>query len=133
MLNRIIFILPLIVILACNTSKPLVISEDNQVAADSVEYDILISEPGFDSWAATNQKPVWYYSEGYYQNFNQLYVQEWNSRVLSSGSDKPFDFMINYDYKINYGIEIEHQLFWYFKFMQDKYNFKLLITERPLK
>ena len=84
---------------------------------DSIEYELIVLEPGFDSWFVTNRKPIWYYEETYYKNFNQLYTNEWNNRVRSFQHDRPYDEFIDYSVSINYGNEVEHKLYWYFQYM----------------
>jgi hypothetical protein len=118
------------VFLSCTSQKPLVQIEDKATESDSTEYALIITEPGFESWFATNSKPVWYHEENYYKHFNQLYTNEWNHRVRSI-QYHPFDAMIEYNYTIEYGKDLEHELYWYFQFMMDKYDFKLLVTDRP--
>lgn len=98
--------------------------------SDTSQYELTIIEPGFDSWFITNSKPVWYHEETFYKMNNQLYVNEWNDRVRSIEFDVPYDNIIHYNYMSEYGIDLEYKLFWYFKFMEDKYNMKLLATEQ---
>lgn len=120
------------VFFSCSTGKKVVKNQVELPADDSASYEVIIMEPGYYSWAVTNAKPKWYLSYGYYKHYNQLYVNEWNARARTAGYKKPFDFFIEYDDRIDYGIDVEYQLYWYFKYMQQKYRFKLLVTERPL-
>ena len=53
-----------------------------RIANDSLEYEIIIIEPGFDSWLASTARPEGYYSQTFLENRNYIYVTEWNSRVL---------------------------------------------------
>ncbi len=92
---------------------------------DTTEYEILIIETGFESWIATNAKPRWYYTNDYYHNKNQFYVIDWNNRVLSSMHTSPFEYRIDYDPNIDYGLEVNYQLYWYFKFIENKYGIRL--------
>ena len=121
----------IIIILSCSTHKPLVKIKDSSAQPDSTEYVVIVLEAGFEQWLATNRKPVWFYEENYYKHFNQLYTNEWNNRVRDFQYDWPFIEPIDYNNTIEYGIEVEHKLYWYFKFMMEKYDFKLLVTERP--
>jgi hypothetical protein len=114
---------------SCSSNKPLVRIEGEEQKSDSTEYELVVSEPGFESWFVTHRKPVWFHEESYYKQFNQLYTNEWNNRVRGIENDYPFNELIDYN-KINqYGIELEHKLYWYYKFMMDKYDFKLLVTD----
>lgn len=46
---------------------------------DSVEYELIVLDPKFESWLAT-QPPATFYSQQYYETWNQQYVTEWNHR-----------------------------------------------------
>jgi hypothetical protein len=94
-------------------------------SGDSTEYEITIIEMGFETWMLTNAKPRWYYSNDYYQNKNQFLVVDWNNRVISTMHQPPYEFQIDYDPNIDYGLEVNYQLYWYFKFMEHKYNINL--------
>lgn len=98
--------------------------------SDTVQYELIIIEPGFDAWFATNRKPIWYHEETYYKNYNQLYLNEWNNRVRSIEYDVPYDNIIHYDYLTEYGKDLEFTLYWYFKFMEHKYDMKLLVSDQ---
>lgn len=103
--------------------------EDTATVSDSTEYELIVLEQGFESWFITNTKPIWYHEENYYKQFNQLYTNEWNHRFRSIQYDRPYDEMINYNNSTEYGKVLEHKLYWYFQFMMDKYDFKLLVTD----
>ena len=120
----------IVILWSCSSNKPLVQIEDASTKSDITEYTIIVTEPGFESWFVTNRKPIWFYEENYYKHFNQLYTNEWNHRVRSIKYDIPFYEEIDYNSVINYGKDIEHKMYWYFQFMMDKYDFKLLLTDR---
>jgi len=120
----------LIFIAGCSTKKDIVKIEDHPGVTDSVQYELIVDEPGYDSWVATNSKPVWYHEKEYYRTWNVLYVTEFNYRVLNTNAGHPFTEMINYDRQIDYGLDVEYKLYWYFKFIEYKYNTKLYITSR---
>lgn len=98
--------------------------------ADSVQYELIISEPGYDSWMATNSKPEWYHEKAYYRNWNNTYTIEFNSRVRQTNSGHPFVEIINYDPQVDYGLDIDYRLYWYFKYIEHKYNTRLHISSR---
>lgn len=131
MKRLVILFFGIIFIWSCSSNKPLVQIENTSKPADSSEYTVFIIEPGFESWFATHRKPIWFYEEYYYKQFNQLYTNEWNIRVRSIDYDIPFYDFIDYNNAINYGKEVEHKIYWYFQFMMDKYVFKLLVTDNP--
>lgn len=103
-----------------NEKDTLAISEN-----DSTEYEITIIELGFDNWMLTNAKPRWYHTKEYYENKNQFFVSDWNNRVISSMHRPPFEYQIDYNPNTDYGLEVNYQLYWYFKFMEHKYGIHL--------
>lgn len=102
-------------------------------AGDREEYEITIIDPGFDSWFATNARPVDYYSLLYYEQHNARYVTIWNERASQQGlyrsPNYPFENRIDYDVSKSYGLEVNYKLFWYFRYIEsqfgNRYNFHL--------
>jgi len=92
---------------------------------DSTEYELIVFDPGFNSWFISNRKPMWYHENSYYRNKNNFYTVYWNLRVLENMHRPPYDFEIDYDPKIDYGVELNWQLFWYYKYLEHKYNITL--------
>lgn len=96
------------------------------VAEDSLEYELLVLDPGFSSFLMT-QPSAEFHSQGYYENWNHRYVLEWNSR-----HSNPFrygDFyqtQIHYDSHEDYGLELNYQLYYYFLFIKQKYGIELI-------
>lgn len=95
-------------------------SDTIRIANDSLEYEVLIFEPGFNSWLASRAKPRGYYSESYLENHNQIYVAEWNSRVLQPQRYRSdlYEMQIDYNPSIHYGYEVNYLIFNYFIFFQ---------------
>ena len=96
-----------------------------RITNHEIEYEIIILETGFDSWLTTNARPIHYYSEQFLKAKNRVYVANWNSRVLGSFNRALYNFQIDYDYGIDYGIEVNYTLYNYFLFFEQKYNQKL--------
>lgn len=92
---------------------------------DTTEYEVIVIEQGYDSWMATNAKPRWYYTKEYYENRNRFFVIDWNNRVIETMARPPFDERIEYNPNIDYGLEVNYKLYWYFKFMEHKYGINL--------
>ncbi len=97
------------------------------IANDSLEYDIIIIEPGFNFWLRSIARPRQYYSQSFMENRNDMYVREWNARVLQPQRFGPnlYELQINYDPNIDYGYEVNYQLYNYFIYFQRKYNQRL--------
>lgn len=94
---------------------------------DEVEYEITIIDPGFNTWLISIAKPEGYYSQPYLENRNAIYVAEWNSRVLQPQRYDPnlYELQISYDTNIDYGYDVNYQLYNYFIYFQRKYNQRL--------
>jgi len=102
-----------------------------RIANDSLEYEIIIIEPGFNTWVVT-QRPRGYYSESFLEVRNQMYVAEYNRRVLNPQLFNPDLYIqqINYDYHTHYGYEVNYLLFNYFIFFEQRFNQRLLAGGR---
>ena len=121
----------------CATTKDRVLSvssTDNlsdtlRIANDSLEYEIIIIEPGFNSWLVT-QRPRTYYSQQFLENRNRQYVIQYNQRVIQPQQFDPNLYIqrINYDSNIDYGLEVNYLLFNYFLFFERQYQQRFFVT-----
>lgn len=118
------------IIISCDSTKPVVqtetdtstLSDTVRIANDSIEYEIIIIEPGFNSWLVT-QPPKGYYGISYLESRNRQYVVEYNNRVYSPGYNKNLYVQeINYDPTVSYGLEVNFLLYNYFKYFETTYN-----------
>ena len=123
-------------IISCNSTKSTrraasnannVVQDTVRIANDSLEYEILIIEPGFNSWLASTAKPEGYYSKEYMESRNRIYVMEWNQRVLQPQrfNSNLYELQIDYQPTIDYGYEVNYKLYNYFIFFQLTYNQRL--------
>jgi len=125
---------------SCGSTKDVVtVSEEEQkafkqqegdtikIASDKIEYEIIIIEPGFNVWLQSIAKPEGYYSQSYMENRNNLYVIEWNQRVLHPMryDINLYEMQIDYSANIDYGYEVNYKLYNYFIYFQRKYNQRL--------
>jgi hypothetical protein len=130
----------LLFITSCSTQKQaLDISNEEQALFDSkeeqpveikdekTEYEIIIIEPGFNTWLLSIAKPEGYYSQSFLENRNAILVMNWNQRVLQPNVYNPnlYEMQINYDPNIDYGYEVNYKLYNYFIYFQRKYNQRL--------
>ena len=97
------------------------------IANDSLEYEIIIIDIGFNLYLNTIARPVDYYSQNYLENKNRIYVTNWNIRALnpSKYDESIYGNVIDYDPQIDYGMEVNYKLFNYFQFVQQKYEMRL--------
>ncbi len=106
-------------------------NNDTNASKDSTEYELIIFEPGFHSWFATNRKPIWYYSNEYYKYWDYLYTIYWNINYLSyhymnRGKINPYNCYIDYNYYTDYGIKLNFKLYYYFKYVEYKYDVNII-------
>ncbi|MCF8273177.1 MAG: DUF6146 family protein [Flavobacteriaceae bacterium] len=126
----------LVCFIGCNTSK--IVNTNNniqqttsndtiRIANDSLEYEIIIIEPGFDSWLVSTAKPEGFYSQSYLETRNYIYVTEWNSRVLQPlrFNQNLYEMQIDYSKGIDYGYDVNYKLYNYFIYFQLTYKQQL--------
>ncbi|WP_291152892.1 DUF6146 family protein [Flavobacterium sp. UBA7680] len=125
-------------IIACSTTSKNIASADTtasnkkisdtvRIANDSLEYEVIIIDNGFSSWLASRAYPRNYHSLAYLENKNNLYVTEWNSRVLQPQRYSPdlYEMSINYRPDIHYGYEVNYLIYNYMIYFQNTYKQKL--------
>lgn len=125
-----ILILPLL-ILSCATQREInsngsgrLILKDTSQVKDSLEYELIVFDPGFDFWLSSNSFQKNQYSNAYLQSMNNLYVTEWNRRY-SLGS-RLIESYIDYSPLNEYDFELNYKLFMYFKYFEESNRIKLL-------
>jgi len=94
------------------------------VKVDSLEYQLLVSDPGFDTWLEM-KPPVEFYSKVYYEQRNRLYVSEWNKRFISSRNKGLYENYIDYIPSTDYGLNMNYKLYYFFRYFEEKNNVKL--------
>jgi hypothetical protein len=138
MKNIVLAFFGLLLICCCSQKKSLItiasstkssVAEKNdtiRIANDSLQYEIIIIEPGFEAWLPT-QKPRNYYSLLYLENRNIRFVTEWNNRVAQPYRYDPilYEMRIDYFMHIHYGYEVNYLLYHYFLFFQSRYKQRL--------
>ncbi|WP_299799458.1 DUF6146 family protein [uncultured Maribacter sp.] len=97
------------------------------ISSDKTEYEIIIIEPGFNTWLSSIAKPEGYYSQNFLENRNYIMVVEWNNRVMQPSRFDPnlYELRIDYSNQIDYGYEVNYKLYNYFIYFQRKYNQRL--------
>ncbi|WP_298511641.1 DUF6146 family protein [uncultured Kordia sp.] len=107
--------------------EPQKVSDTIRIASDELEHEIIIFEPGFSAWLQSYARPREYYSKNFLQNKNIIYVTEWNQRVIepSRYDNTLYQQQINYRSNVDYGYEVNYQLYYYFVFFQQKYKQQL--------
>lgn len=101
--------------------------EPVEISDEETEYEIIIIEPGFNTWLNSIARPEGYYSQSFLENRNTVMVINWNQRVIDPIRFNPnlYEMQINYDPNIDYGYEVNYKLYNYFIYFQRKYNQRL--------
>lgn len=110
----------------CNILPTSISTDSVKIAkADSTEYELIIFDPSFENWFITSQKPKWYHENSYYRTKINFYATDWNLRVLQNMHREPYEYEINVDPNVDYGIDINWKLYWYFKYLEETLGIKL--------
>ena len=120
-----------VIIYNCNSLPIKNTSNTNEkpvvIANDSLEYEIIIFDIGFNLYLNTIARPMGYYSQKFLENKNDIFVTNWNLRAMNPTryDVSIYGNVIDYDPNINYGLEVNYKLFNYFLFAQKKYDMRL--------
>ncbi|TDD97441.1 DUF6146 family protein [Flavobacterium cellulosilyticum] len=121
-------------VMGCNAKKPLITdkkeniktiqSDTIRIANDSLQYEVIIIDPGFSTWLASRAYSRGYLSQSYMENKNRLYIMEWNNRVLQPQLYNPnlYEMTINYDPNIDYGYEVNYLIYNYMIYFQNTFK-----------
>ncbi len=136
-MRTILFLVVLVglLVLSCGTQSQAVANNETdgqkeppvRVANDSLEYEIIIIDPGFYAYLNSIALPESYYSQSFLEARNRIYVTQWNLRAQNPTQYNGliYENIIDYQPQINYGLEVNYKLFWYFQFAQRKYRMRL--------
>ena len=120
-----------VIFYACSSSpsKSLKTKKEKPVviANDSLEYEIIIIDVGFNAYLNSIAKPMGFYTQSFLENRNNIYVINWNLRAQNplKYDGSIYENVIQYNSRINYGMEVNYKLFNYFQFAQQKYKMSL--------
>lgn len=103
-----------------------------RIANDSLQYEIIIIEPGFNLFINSLAKPKGYHSQSYLEGKNRILVQDYNSRVRNPQRYNPNLYIqeINYDLNVNYGYDVNYLLYNYFVYLSREYNQRFSVPTR---
>jgi hypothetical protein len=124
------FLLSLFIISCSSNLKSVTNNNSNlpenavRIANDSLEYEIIIIDVGFESYLNTIAKPASFYSQNYYEMKNKFYVTQWNIRARNplKYNSSIYENEIDYDFNTDYGLDVNYKLYNYFKFVEYKYK-----------
>jgi hypothetical protein len=116
-----------IMITGCTLQKPAQKSSAPKInTEDSLQYELLVFDTGFDTWYTLKNSPALARGKGYYHDWNVRYVQAWNNKVMGSRHSGIFSDLINYEFNVDYPYEIEHELFYYFQYIEQELHVPIL-------
>lgn len=127
-LRVLLIIFTLLILATCGIAKKSVgtVQKVEVLAEDSLEYQLIIMDPKFETFLLM-QPSSGFYSQNYYQSWNQLYATEWNMRhsnPIRYGSF--YQTAINYDSFTDYGLDLNYRLYNYFRFIEKEYGIRLV-------
>ena len=98
-----------------------------RIANDDLQYEVIIIDPGFNTWLTVNARPRNFYSQQYMEVRNLAWVQGWNSKFREGGRRnlELFSMPIDYQAGIDYGYEVNYLIFNYLTYFQLKNNVRL--------
>lgn len=123
------YMLFLAVIISCSVPRKtanVTITGEEEQKSDSISYELVILDPGFESWFVSHARPVWYHSQSYLETWNLQYVSAWNSKTTSGRNNRFFETFIDYRPNVDYGLELNHRLFYYFQYVEKKLKIPIL-------
>lgn len=139
MKNFFYLILLSVMIYSCGSSRDRSFGEQQiaendtvRIANDSLEYEIIIIEPGFNLFINSIAQPRGYYSQSYLEGKNKFLVREYNQRVQQPFRYNPDLYIqeINYEPNVDYGYEVNYMLYNYFVFFSREYNQRFSVPTR---
>lgn len=97
------------------------------IANESLEYEIIIIDLGFNLFLNTIAHPPGYHTQEFLESRNAIFVTNWNYRVQnpSQFNTRIYENIIDYQSSIDYGYEVNYKLYNYFMFAQQKYRMNL--------
>ena len=120
--------------IACSGPKGMVKIEPNKnevAQEDSLEYELIVMDPGFETWYMLQNTPARYRSPQYYEGWNQQYVSAWNYLATQPGRRSFFQTIVGYEPGEDYGFELNHKLFYYFQYVEQVLRIPIL-DHRPV-
>ncbi len=110
-----------LVLFACNSPKEASGSAAKapKLIHDSTEYEVVIIDPGFESWYTIHYSPVLDRTNEAYSSMNRFALMNWNRYFTDGKFRKVIDSFIAYPPATDFGIEANRKLYWYFKYVEE--------------
>jgi hypothetical protein len=94
---------------------------------DSVEYELLVFDAGFETYLAKLPYSKDFHTNDYYKNWNIRYVTEWNTRAINPIKyGDLYENQLDYRNDIDYGLELNFRLYHYFQYFEQENGINLI-------
>ena len=113
---------------SCTQQKGLTKSQRPQpsITEDNTEYNILIIDPGFDRWYMMRYSSSMDRSNEFYKSMNNIGAQNWNDFYNRGKYPKVIGSYLSYNPSIDYGLDVNRRLYWYFKYIEENFRIRIL-------
>ncbi|UBM63135.1 DUF6146 family protein [Candidatus Sulfidibacterium hydrothermale] len=135
-MKKIVFWLGILLLAAsCSSQKKVTAKKTKPVVEiakkDSVQYKLETFDQKFESWYAMHNNPSQYRTLSYYEYWNKQYVAAWNAKASDPIRNPFFETIIGYDPSVNYGLKLNHKLFYYFQYVEHVLKIPILPNGGP--
>ena len=97
-----------------------------RIANDSLEYEVIVMDIGFNNFLNSQTQPRGYFSLNFLETKNTIWVNSYNIRANNpTAFGSLYGPPIDYEPHIKYGYEVNYLLYNYFLFFQRKYRQRL--------
>lgn len=90
-----------------------------------MEYGMETFDPKFKTWYRQQKEAQDNRSESFYEAWNKKYVMAWNEKARSA-KNSFFEPIVGYSDSIDYDFELDHQLFYYFRYVEKELRVPIL-------
>ncbi len=88
---------------------------------DTTEYRLVIFSAAFEGWFQRTHQPKEFYSQSYLEEWNKQLTDQWNRHIHSARRRECIpDTYIEYEKDVDYGKELNHRLFYFYRFMHEQ-------------
>jgi len=114
---------------ACSGPKTFVEAEKDEApetAPDSVSYAMETNDDKFKTWYDLHKNSETNRSQNYFESWNKKYVKEWNRLSSQKNKNEFFVPIIGFNRSKDLGFEVNHQLFYYFQYVENVLKIQIL-------
>jgi hypothetical protein len=79
----------------------------------------------FDRWYVGHYSPALERTNEYYRSMNSQGVINWNHYFTRNRYSTVIGSYISYNPSVDYGLEVNRRLYWYFRFIEENFRIRL--------